>query len=342
MDWMTMPSESSLSEKCHRILEEKGGTVADKAKAILLEDVSFEGLEPAFRYVSQVWRDPLVPALVVLSCEAVGGEPNEDACQASTAISLLNLSFRLWDDVIDRSRFMGFVPTVLGKFGDGISIIMGGVVFARAFSILSEMDKDREKRKVLNKLVWNYCRTMGKAETLNLELRKRKDARPEEKIKVFEMEAMNLETSMKIGSILGDGSKNEIEHLGKYGTYLGLILELARDLKASLNLTLELSQKVNRNALPYTLLWARDRSKKTGKRLQRLMDECNPTNVRELVRAVLETGAVENTLSIVNELAQKATDEISSLEDSHSSAQLALLAEAQHEILTESLCHLQS
>ena len=342
MDWMTMPSESTPNEKCHRILEQKGGKIADKAKAILLEEVSSKGLEHAFQYVSQVWRDPLVPALVVLSCEAVGGEPSEDEGQAATAISLLNLSFRLWDDVIDRSRFMGFVPTVLGKFGDGISIIMGGVVFAKAFSILSEMDIDREKRQVLNKLVWNYCRTMGEAETLNLELRKQRDARPEEKLKVFEMEAMNLETSMRIGSILGDGSKNEIEHLGKYGTYLGVILELARDLKASLNLTLELSQKVNRNALPYTLLWAKDRSEKVGKRLQQLADESNSSNVKELVRAVLETGAAENTLSIVNELAQKATDEISSLEDSHSSSLLVLFAEAQHEILTESLCHLQN
>jgi len=337
-----MPSESSLNEKCHRILEEKGGRIADKAKAILLEDVSFEGLEPAFQYVSRIWRDPLVPALVVLSCEAVGGEPSEEACQASTAISLLNLSFRLWDDVIDRSRYLGFVPTVPGKFGDEVSIIMGGVVFAKAFSILSETDIDREKRQVLNKLVWNYCRTMGKAETLNLELRKRKDARPEEKLLVLEMEAMNLETSMKIGSILGGGSRNEIEHLGKYGTYLGVILELARDLKASLNLTLELSQKVNRNALPYTLLWARDRSEKIGKRVQQLADEPNSSNVKELVRAVLETGAAENTLSIVNELAQKAAHEISTFGDSLSSGLLAFFAEAQDEILTESLFRLQN
>ena len=342
MDWMTMPSESTPNEKCHRILEQKGGKIADKAKAILLEEVSSKGLEHAFQYVSQVWCDPLVPALVVLSCEAVGGEPSEDECQAATAISLLNLSFRLWDDVIDRSRFMGFVPTVLGKFGDGISIIMGGVVFAKAFSILSEMDIDCEKRQVLNKLVWNYCRTMGKAETLNLTLRKRKDARPEEKLRVFEMEAMNLETSMKIGSILGGGSKNDIEHLGKYGAYLGLMLELARDLKASLNLTLELSQKVERNALPYTLLWARDCSEKIEEHIQRLADDSNSANLRELVRAVLETRAVENTLSIVNELAHEARREISSVEENHSSSVLVLFAEAQHEILTEGLCHLQN
>ncbi|MDH5794927.1 MAG: polyprenyl synthetase family protein, partial [Candidatus Bathyarchaeota archaeon] len=167
--------------------------------------------------MSRIWRDPLVPTLVVLSCEAVGGEPIEEAYQASTAISLLNLSFRLWDDVIDRSKYMGFIPTVPGKFGDEISLIVGGVVSAKAFSILAEMEIDRGKRRVLNRLVWNYCRTMGKAETLNLELRKRRDVRPEEKLKVFEMEAMNLATSMKIGSILGEGSKNEIEHLGKYG-----------------------------------------------------------------------------------------------------------------------------
>jgi len=112
-----MRGETSLAEKWHRILEEKGGKIADRAKTILLDEVSVKALEQPLRYVSKIWRDPLVPSLVVLSCEAVGARPNEATDQASITISLLNLSCKLWDDIIDRTEYVGFVPTLPGKFG---------------------------------------------------------------------------------------------------------------------------------------------------------------------------------------------------------------------------------
>ncbi|MDH5795339.1 MAG: hypothetical protein OEZ24_04450, partial [Candidatus Bathyarchaeota archaeon] len=118
-------------------------------------------------------------------------------------------------------------------------------------------------------------------------------------------------------------------------------LELAKDFKVCLNLTLELSHKVKMNALPYMLLWAEARSDRIEQHLQGLTNEDRPLNVEELVRAVLETKAVENTLMIVKELAEKARHEISSLRDSDSRGLLLCFAEAQHRILTESLNGLQ-
>lgn len=331
-----MVFRSSLEEQCYRILEEKGGKIADRAKMILLDEISSEGLQHPLQYVSQVWRDPLVPSFIILSCEAVGGRPAKAAHEASMAISLLNLSCKLWDDIIDRTRYIGFVPTVLGKFGDEVALITGGLVSARAFSMLAEIEVDKPRYRIITSLVWDYCKTIGEEEAENLKLRKRNDVRPEEKLRLLEMGGVNLEIPTKIGGILGNGSEDEIRLLGSYGRCLGTILALEEDLKASLNMTLDLSEKVKRNALPYALLWAKARSAKIEESLQRLTEERKPSDVEGLVEAVLETGALENTLSIVKDLTMKAAKAITSLRESESHSLLLFFVEAQRQILAES------
>jgi len=135
------------------------------------------------------------------------------------------------------------------------------------------MEVAEPKRQIITTLVWDYCRTIGKEEAVNLELRNRNEVRPEEKLRLFEMGGANLGTSMKIGGILGNGSQDEIRCLGNYGRCLGTILALEKDLKVSVNMTLDLSHKVNTNALPYALLWAKARSEKTERSIQHLAKE---------------------------------------------------------------------
>lgn len=333
-----MPGKTSFTKKCHRILEEEGGKIADRAKAILLDEVSVKALEQPLQYVSKTWRDPLVPSFIILSCEAVGGRPDEATHQASIAISLMNLSFKLWDDLIDKAKHTGFVPTVPRRFGDEVALMIGGLASAKAFSILAEMDVPESSRRIITRLVWHYWRTIARAETKNLELTKRNNVRPEEKLRVFEMRGSNLETTMKIGAILGNGSEDEIRHLGGYGRYLSTIIELEKDLKVSMNMTLELCRKVQRNSLPYNLLWAKYQSKRMDEHLKRVAEECKPSNVKQLVKAVLETGAIENTLSIIKDLTADAKKEISTLRKTRNYSLLDFFVEARHRILTESLC----
>jgi geranylgeranyl pyrophosphate synthase len=103
---------SRLEEQCYQILEEKGGKIADEARTILLREIFLKGLRQPLRYVSDKWRDHLAPSLVVLSSEVIGGKSDEHLGQAALALSLMNLSFRLWDDVIDKTEYRRFVPTV--------------------------------------------------------------------------------------------------------------------------------------------------------------------------------------------------------------------------------------
>ncbi len=99
-----MSIKSNLKKLCQKILEDNGGKVADRSNRILIEDPALKELRSPLEFISKTWRDPLTPSMMALSCEAVGGQP-EKTCEAALAMSLMQLSFYIWDDIIDKATF---------------------------------------------------------------------------------------------------------------------------------------------------------------------------------------------------------------------------------------------
>jgi geranylgeranyl pyrophosphate synthase len=325
---------TNLRERCNTIIEAKGGKIAEKARNILLKE-SIEGFGDPLKYVSMNWRDLLTPALVILSNEAVTTEGS--LCKAveetALAMTVLNLGVNLWDDIIDTTKHKGLVPTALAKYGEGITLMIGGLATAKSFLILNRMKVAREINSALSTEIWNYCKKLAEAEIANINLRKGSCIYPEEKLHVIEMQAVNLETVCRVGAILGEASKKEIKILGRYGHCLSMILELIKDVKVTLNFTLELPEKIISNAMPFTLSFAKFHSGDVENLLQSSLCGSKLQDVETLVKTVLETNALENTLSIIQNLAETARAEISRLQPSASRDSLDFFVGAQHAIL---------
>lgn len=338
-----MGGKNSIRERCQRILEDHGGTVADRARRILLEDAALKDLRPPLEFISKNWRDPLTPSMMGLSCEAVGGRL-EVTYEAALAMSLMNLSFYIWDDIIDKAPFKLFKPTLLGKFGEGTALMIGGLASAKAFSILNQMDVDKIKRQTVIRLFWDLWTKIAKAETINLRLRSQGNVSPRKRFWVIKMHAADLETCLRVGAALGNGSEDEVKHLGRYGLYLGTILELWKDFHASINLTLELAEKIKSGALPYSLLWARERSEKIRKKLENLANRntIEPSDIKEIVEAILETKALDNTMKIMRKITKRAEEELFELKKKNNATQtLKFFVETQPQLFIESLPTLQ-
>jgi len=338
-----MCGKYNLKERCHRILEDHGGVVADRARTILLEDAALKDLRPPLEFVSKNWRDPLTPSLVALSCEAVGGR-SDVTCEAALAMSLMTLSFNIWDDIVDKTVSKLFKPTLPGKFGEGTALMIGGLASAKAFSILNQMELDKIKRQTVTKLFWDFwTKILAKAETVNLKLRRQGDVSSRKKLWVIKRQAANLETCLKVGAVLGNGSEDEVKHLGKYGMYLGTILELWKDFHVTVNLTLELAEKIRSGALPYSLLWARNRSEKIRKKLEDLANRntIEPTDIKEIVENVLETRALNNTMKIIRKFTKRAVEQLFELKRANKATlTLKFFVEAQPQLFIESLSRL--
>lgn len=339
-----MCGKYNVKERCDRILEDNGGIVADRARRILLEDAALKDLQSPLEFVSENWRDPLTPSLMGLSCEAVGGR-SDVTYEAALAMSLMNLSFYVWDDIIDKALFKLFRPTLFGKFGEGTALMIGGLASAKAFSILNQMDVDKTKRQTVTKLFWNLWTRMAKAEALNLRLRNQGNISSRKKFLVIRMEAAaDLETCLRIGAVLGNGSEGEVKHLGRYGLYIGIILELWKDFHVSINSTLELAEKLRSGALPYALLWAGERSEKIRKKLGHLVNEntIEPSDIKEIVEHTLETKALENTVTTIRKFTKKAKEGLIELKKERRAIRtLNFFVEAQPQLFAESLSTFQ-
>jgi len=258
-------------------------------------------------------------------------------------MSLMNLSFYIWDDIIDKAPFKLFKPTLVGKFGESTALMIGGLASAKAFSILNQMDLDRAKRQTITELFWNLWGRIAKAETVNLMLRNQGNVSPRKRFLVIRLHATDLETCLKIGAVLGNGSEHEIKHLGRYGLHLGIISELWKDFHSSINLTLELAEKIKSDALPFSLLWARNRSEKIRKKLEELKNRNTivPSDMKEIVGHVLETKALNNTLRTIRKFAKKAEKDLLELKKIYSIQTLKIFVVAQPQLFVGSLSTLQ-
>lgn len=293
-------------QQCRNILETYGGKTADKAVKMLLEDPALKEMQPILKFVSQSWRDPLTPAMINLSCQAVGGKTKETQ-EIAIALSLMNLSFRVWDDIIDKTFVRQFKPTLVGKFDNSAALIFGGVVSAKAFTIVNQSGIDPQKRQIISSLLWNYWAKMAETEAVCLHLKSGKYS-SRDKLSKIENEATNLETCLKIGAIIGNGPLEDVKELGIYGQCIGVIIELLKDLQASFNLTFELEEKIKHNSLPYTLLKAKEESNELQEKLDLISNKTviEPYVIGDIADLILQTGALKHVEKLVAEKTKKA------------------------------------
>jgi geranylgeranyl pyrophosphate synthase len=321
-----------------KILEENGGETAAEARAALLKDPALKGLEEPLTWLSTNWRDPLTPGIVQLSCEAVGGS-SEKAASVALAICLMHQSFYIWDDIIDNSMLKMFKPTLFGKFGGNTSLIIGGLSAAKAFSVLNQIDIDKEKMAEINGLCWKLWANMAQTESVTLERISKGTFSCEDKFLKIEAEASDLEICAQIGAVLGDGSPEKIRHLAKYGFCLGVILELWKDLHVAANLTLGLAEKLKSGVLPYATLWASQHSEKLRLRLENAKKTGNhdaPT-VTEVVEDTLATGVLDNVVAQIEKNAVVARKKIACLAENRATRILKSFVDNQPNLFLESL-----
>jgi geranylgeranyl pyrophosphate synthase len=337
-----MHEKYDIEEKCRKILEDNGAIVADKAKRLLLEDPDLKNLRPPIEFVSNNWRD-LTPAFMSLSCEALGGHPKK-TYDTALAMSLINLTFYIWDDIIDNAHFKLFKPTLLEKFGQGTALIVGGVLSAKAFSILNTMKMEKEKCQAINKLVWQLLVQMSHTEITVLRLRKQEPLSSKAKLWKIKSEAIDFETWFKIGALIGNGSENEARRLAQYGRCLGIISELWKDFLVSTNLTTELEEKIKNKTLPYSLLWASEHSERVQKTLCNLLNEekAEKIDIKQIVDAFLETEALNNVRKTMKRLAKQGAKALDGIQKNKAVETLLFYIEAQPQLFMRSLSSMQA
>ena len=221
-----------------RAFKQKGGPAMKNARKTMFRSYKDSSLSSqALRYFAKVTLHnslPVFPALISISCEAVGGSA-EKTTSFGEAIVLISSGADLHDDVIDQSSIKGSKPTVLGKFNAATAILAGDILLVQGIKQLIDSSDliPKEQAKKILELVSDAVVEICTAESLEIQLHNRLDLTPTKYHEVIRLKAVVPEVAMKIGALIGNGNLKDVESLGQFGRIYGvnsIILEEFADL----------------------------------------------------------------------------------------------------------------
>ena len=227
------------------------------AKQVLqAEKIDHPKLRAALEHYIAHWDEFTHPGLFSVACEAVGGNP-DTVLPTQAAIAMMAAAFDVHDDIIDKSEVKHEIPTVYGKFGPSMTLLLGNAFLIEGFKIFADSttilpkEKGKNALETLKKLLFE----VGNAHALEVGLKERKNITPSEYIKITEMKAASIEADMHFGALFGGGKDADVKVLTRIGRILGILATLRDDLIDVFDIE-ELRQRISVQDLPLPLLFA--------------------------------------------------------------------------------------
>lgn len=279
----------------------------------------------------------LRPSLVLLSCEAVGGNSSK-ILPAAIAVELLHKFTLVHDDIIDKDELRRGLPTFHKKYGWKYGVYIGDLLCSMSFTILKKLKKNYDDKtilkcyKILSETYDKLC--IGELEDI-FSSKKRIISEEEYFNIVYLKSASLLETSMKLGALLGDGTEKEIEMLSNYGKYFAFAMQILNDVKDTIGTEKrrykEKSSDIQESKWNITLIHsANNSSKKDREEVIKIMNKSRvktKDEIDKVIKILEKTKSFNYARQKVEENTAKARESIKSLRDSDAKKVLLRLAE---------------
>jgi len=183
--------------------------------------------DPA-QYVLAAGGKRIRPVLVLLACEAVGGNSAE-ALHAAAGIEILHNFTLVHDDIMDHAVSRRGRQTIHKKWDENIAILTGDALLALAYRALLQTKSSRiqEITKIFTEGVITVC----EGQTYDKEFETRHRVHVNEYLMMIEKKTGKLVSiSTQIGALLGNASAPAMEALRKYGEHVGRAFQIQDDL----------------------------------------------------------------------------------------------------------------
>ena len=292
-------------DKLRTILLEKSALTLQRFREVATSEVKNEKMLTVLEDEKRFWKDSFRPALTSLSCEAVGGQP-ELANDAGLMFTLISSGFGIHDDIIDNSTSKHQRHTIYGLHGRDSALLVGDLLMFKGWSIISDMIKKQPNPKNIAKIIkiyGNLSIEVCEAEFEETLCRKNLDIDVDYYLNMQWKAMAELEACSRIGALIGNGKKNEIEALAEFGRRLGIISRLKDDLEDCLNLRGDLHNRIEQESVPLPLLFAAKSSTKKYMAIKTIIGKrkLSPPDASKLVGICFEP----NVFEYIEDIAQK-------------------------------------
>ena len=306
-------SQEEITEQLRKILQERGKEGLELArKTILDEKIDSKEVREALDYfMNEYWHDFTSSAVLSLFCEAVGGDP-EITTPVAASLTLISGAIDIHDDIIDQSKTKDNRPTVCGKFGKEIALLVGDALLFKGFTVLydaAEKGISAEKIAAITNIINKAFFELGNAEALELQFRGRTDVTPEEYLQVVRKKGADLEGYARISAILGGASEEEIDALGECGRLLGMLIILRDDMIDMLDPE-ETIHRIQKEHINIAILYALQNPEMNQEIRLILNKTITPKNAKKLAALVDKAGGFAQINAYMNKLANDASEKV--------------------------------
>ncbi len=209
-------------------LKEYGARIDERLKGLF--PVKDDYLSDAIWYHMESGGKRMRPALCLMICEALGGNP-DDAIPFAAAVEILHNMFLMHDDIEDGDTMRRDKPTVWVKFGTANAINAGDYLLGRAYRVLLDSNLPLEKKiRLLDIFTFAYERTV-EGQALDINWRGSEDFTVDHYLETVELKtAYYLTCGMAGGAVVAGRSDAVIEKIWELGKSMGPAFQIRDDL----------------------------------------------------------------------------------------------------------------
>jgi len=277
----------------------------------------------------------LRPTLVLLSAEVVGGNPHDVVC-AAAAIELMHKFTLVHDDIIDKDEFRRNKKTFHAMFGTEYGIIIGDLLISLSFDVLSQLHATHDSDRVLQcyKVLSQNLKSLCMGEIYDCLFEEKNNITWEKYIELVDRKTSSLlEKSLRLGAILGGGSKSEIDILVNYGRDLGIAFQIKNDI----NNVLDIEEKIGRHK-GFDVLQRKKtclvvKTIEMGRQEDQGILNCfaskqkySEDSINQIIAMFEKNGAIEFCQAMANEHVNKAKNSLKGVKESQAKEILLQLA----------------
>ena len=180
------------------------------------------------KYVLNGGGKRIRPMMILFTCEAAGGD-HEEALNAAAAIEMLHNFTLVHDDIMDNADTRRGNPAVHKKWNENVAILAGDHLIGMAYSYLLKTISARlnEISKAFTEGIIEVC----EGQSFDKEFEERKDVSLDEYLMMISKKtAKMLETSAVVGTMIGNGSNEQVENMRNYAANIGIAFQIQDDL----------------------------------------------------------------------------------------------------------------
>ncbi len=270
----------------------------------ILDFVKEVGNDEIIKIFNEISKGKMLRSKLILK---VAGE-SEEAIKLSSIIEMIHLASLLHDDVIDDADVRRGQPSINASFGNKISIMLGDILYSKAFFELSKFNEE------IAKVVSNAVTLLSVGEFLDVQLTDNFNSDREIYFDmVYKKTSSLIEASAKASAILV--GKNS-DKFGLYGKNLGIAFQIVDDILDITQSSEKLGKpamsdfKEGKTTLPYILLYEKLEDDDKGELETLFKKNLNEYEINWLKDKFELTGSINEAFGIAISLAHEGMEAV--------------------------------